>query len=49
MIEHGVGHKKKVGAFGGRHHKKGDSLEVIQQQMLEHIVNAQIETLPNHQ
>jgi hypothetical protein len=29
--------------------KKGDSMEVMQQQMLEHIVNAQIETLPNHQ
>jgi len=28
---------------------KGDSLEVMQQQMLEQIVNAQIETLPNHQ
>jgi hypothetical protein len=24
-----------VGAFGGRHHKKGDSLEVMQQQMLK--------------
>jgi len=29
--------------------KKGDSLEVMQQQMLEHILNAQIETLHNHQ
>jgi len=41
--------KKRSGHLEEGTIKKGDSLEVMQQQMREHIVNAQIETLHNHQ